>query len=140
MSTWTLRLCATIRMAALLWLFIGVLLTPAGGDEGGSEPYRCATRPDVVGPCVDLRGRLSFWNGAPSARIWPVATKRLLGVHADVLPPALDAEMTRFDPQQRFDTEAWARFTVCPLTRYRIGHMQFVCIEAWRDLSFRHRG
>jgi hypothetical protein len=120
-------------------LFAGVFLAPAGRGEDRAEPYRCAARPDVVGPCFDLRGRLSFWNGAPSARIWPMGTKRLLGVHADVLPPALDAAMARFDPQQRFDIEAWARFTVCPLSRSRIGHMQFVCIEAWRNLSFRRR-
>ena len=126
-------------MAIHLWLFAAILLGAARRGEGRSEPYHCATRPDVVGPCFDLRGRLSFWNGAPSARIWPIGTKRLLGVHADILPPALDAEIARCDPQQRFDTEAWARFTVCPLTRSRVGHMQFVCIEAWRNLTCRRR-
>ena len=108
-------------------------------EAGGTEPYECASRADLVEPCFVLRGRLSFWNGAPSARIWPVGTKRLIGVHFDVLPPALEAEMARFDPQRSFDTEVWADFTLCPFTYYRRGRMQFVCIESWRNAAFRHR-
>jgi hypothetical protein len=131
---------AMIRMAALVWLLGLAFATSAqAADEDTREPYACALRPDLAGPCFELRGRLSFWNGAPSARIWPVGTKRLLGVHFDVLPPALEAEMTRFDPQGRFDTEVWAHFRLCPFTRSRAGHMQFVCIEAWRGASFRRR-
>jgi hypothetical protein len=107
--------------------------------EATGLPYRCASRPDIAGRCFALRGRLSFWNGAPSARIWPLGTNRLIGVQFDVLPPTLDAEMTRFDPQRSFDTEVWANFTLCPFTRYRKGRMQFVCIEAWRNAAFRHR-
>jgi hypothetical protein len=60
-------------------------------------------------------------------------------VHADVLPPALEAEMTGFDAARRFDTEVWADFTVCPYTERREGRMQFVCIDAWRNAAFRQR-
>jgi hypothetical protein len=100
--------------------------------QGTPAAYECAARSDLVGPCFEVRGRLSFWNGAPSARIWPVGTKRLLGVHSDLLPPALAQT-------HGFDTELWARFTVCPFTASKPGRMQFVCIDSWRDLTIRHR-
>ncbi|MBX3024946.1 hypothetical protein KF840_08565 [bacterium] len=131
------RRARVIAMLASLALAIG--LGAVAAAEAARPDYVCAGRPDVVGPCFELRGRLSFWNGAPSARIWPVGSKRLLGVHDDLLPPAFVAEMARFDPHDRFDTEAWAHFTLCPITRRRAGHIQFVCIEAWRGASFRHR-
>lgn len=97
------------------------------------EPYACATDPELVAPCFELRGRLSFWNGTPSARIWRVGTKRMLGVHADRLPPELGSKV------MGFDTEIWGHYTVCPYTSERPGHMQFVCIEAWRDILIRKR-
>jgi hypothetical protein len=127
------------RLSAFLGSLVLVLGTSVKveGDSAGAS-YACASRPDIVGPCFELRGRLSFWNGAPSARIWPVGTKRMLGVHSDILPPELETKMMSFDPQ-RFDTEAWAHFMVCPLTHYRAGPMQFVCIESWHNLSFDRR-
>jgi hypothetical protein len=82
---------------------------------------------------MDVRGRLSWYNGTPAARIWRVGTTRMLGIHHDVLPPALAAAVPDFDAQ------AWGIFRVCPFTRERPGHMQFVCVEAWRDLSLRRR-
>lgn len=95
--------------------------------------YTCAADPAIVAPCFDVRGRLSFWNGAPSARIWRIGTARMLGIHADLLPLALAALRTSFD------TEIRGTFSVCPFTRSVAGHMQFVCIDAWRDLSVRAR-
>lgn len=127
-------------VSAILYFWVlgrGSRATTEG--TGTHEPYACAYRPDIVSRCFELRGRFSFWNGAPSARIWPVGTKRLIGVHFDLLPPALEAEMTRLEPRRSFNTEVWADFTLCPFTRYRKGRMQFVCIEAWRNTAFRHR-
>lgn len=129
-----------IRPIPLLLLLILALGMGARAEaQGTGETYACASRPDIVGPCFEVRGRLSFWNGAPSARIWPVGTKRVLGVHSDVLPPTLAAKLHSFDPQHTFDTEVWTNFTLCPFTQSEAGHMQFVCIESWHSLSIRHR-
>ena len=98
---------------------------------GASIEHPCAESPEIVGPCFELRGRLSFWNGAPSARIWRVGSNRMLGVHNDVLPAELASK--------GFDTEMWGTFAVCPLTQQVHGHMQIVCIESWRDLTLRQR-
>ncbi len=95
--------------------------------------YACAPKSELVGPCYELRGRLSFWNGAPSARIWRVGTPRMLGIHYDELPPELASRMTSFD------SEAWGVFNVCPFTKQRPGRMQSVCIESWHNVTLRQR-
>lgn len=98
-----------------------------------TDSPECAARPDVVASCFAVRGRLSFWNGAPSARIWHIGSTRMLGVHNDEVPVALASQMAGFD------TEAWGNFAVCPLTQRIPGHMQMVCIESWSELRFRER-
>lgn len=102
---------------------------------GAAQPadYACAADPHVVAPCFQVRGRLSYWNGTPSARIWRAGTTRMLGIHNDVLPPGLASQL------RGFDADAWGLFEVCPFTRDVPGHMQFVCIESWRDLAVRPR-
>jgi len=111
--------------------FLGMLI--AWSPALPAADYACGTHPAIVAPCFELRGRLSFWNGTPSARIWRVGTPRLLGIHHDELPPDLASRMSGFD------TEAWGTFKLCPFTKERPGRMQFVCIESWRDVSFRQR-
>jgi hypothetical protein len=122
------------------WAAVAIALT-AGAVEGAEVSMAsCAAAPNLVGPCFSVRGRLSLWNGTPSARIWRVGTKRILGVSdsrciepdcrqlpADILA-ALD-----------WDTEIFADFLVCPFTKERPGVMQFVCAESARNVSVRNR-
>jgi len=98
-----------------------------------SDPYLCAKNPEIVAPCFEVHGRLSSWNGAPATRIWRVGTKRVLGIHSDIMPPELQSK------RATFDTELWGTFLVCPYTHAKAGHMQFVCIESWRDIQVRER-
>lgn len=116
-----------VRLAAYLVFLLAWLSTSSAAD------YACSRNPAIVDRCFEIHGRLSFWNGAPSARIWRIGTSRMLGVHNDELPPELAAQLTGFD------TEAWGNFTVCPFAKERAGRMQFVCIESWRDVTMRKR-
>ena len=93
----------------------------------------CSQDAQLVAACFNVRGRLSFSNGTPSARIWPVGTHRLLGVHRDILPDDVQALM------QDFDDEVWATFTVCPYTREKAGAMRFVCIAEARNMRHTRR-
>lgn len=95
---------------------------------GEQHEVKCSQDPQLVAACFDVRGRLSFSNGSPSARIWPVGTNRMLGIHRDVLPDDVQALM------QDFDDEVWATFTVCPYTREKAGAMRFVCIAEARHM------
>src|ERR1043165_8202874 len=73
----------------------------------------CWASDKFVGPCYKVRGRLSYYNGAPSTRIWVVGTHRILGVPSEdsELPPNVKSLLNSFDDQ------IFADFTVCPLTR-----------------------
>ena len=117
----------------LLLMFLFFSLTPASALTEDRDSHVCEGSPGIVAPCFAIRGRLSFWNGTPSARIWPIGSKRLLGIHSDVMPLALRDQMTSFD------SEAYANFYVCPYTHSEPGHMQFVCIQSWKNLVIRQR-
>jgi hypothetical protein len=92
----------------------------------------CKGNPKVIGACYVIHGRARFGNGTPTLRIWPVGTKRILGVTAgttadDAEDPIVPEEMMVFTR----DVEAvFGDFEVCPFTPERKGHMQFVCIES----------
>jgi hypothetical protein len=90
-----------------------------------------------AGPCFQVRGRLAIWNGAPAVRIWPVGTRRMLGVHTpegegygdDLMPVAVRA-MVETAPEH---TVVYGNYRVCPLTAERPGRMRIVYIaRAWR--------
>ena len=115
------------RVAVLLGFFFAVC------GVATAEELACETNPEIVAECFTVRGRLSFWNGAPTARIWPLGTKRMMGVHHDELPGEIRSLMATFD------TELWGDFKVCPFTPKQAGLMQFVCIEAWRNITVRER-
>jgi hypothetical protein len=94
----------------------------------------------VVGPCFTVRGRLFVANGAPTFRIRPAGSKRLLGVFdgarnadtAEVLPPDVRAAATPPTPGELHAVDATWR--VCPLAKQRPGRMQAVCIDDARDI------
>lgn len=85
-------------------------------------------------PCFSVRGRLSAWNGAPTFRLHPDGSKRLLGVvggdgdpaSPSALTPALRAAMTPSAPGDLLAVTA--SFRVCPLAPDRPGRMRPVCI------------
>jgi hypothetical protein len=94
----------------------------------------CRPSASVREPCFSVRGRLSVWNGAPTFRLHPNGSKRLLGVvggdgdpaSPTVLTPALRAAMTPSAPGDLLPVTA--SFRVCPLAPDRPGRMRPVCI------------
>jgi hypothetical protein len=87
-------------------------------------------------PCFWVEGRLFAANGAPTWRIWPKGTRRLLGVvspsgsaeRSDLLP----AEVLRLNPD--FEHSLRGQFRVCPLGPDRAGAMRFVELVEARGL------
>jgi hypothetical protein len=95
---------------------------------GAAEsPRPCKGNPNLAGKCVVMRGRLRAYNGNPTFRIWPIGTKRLLGVTGErpgeepVMPSGLGVT---------FDHDLVANSEICPFTREEPGVMQRVCIES----------
>src|ERR1041385_8689231 len=102
----------------------------------------CRSRSNLVGKCFTVRGRLSVYNGTPSIRLWPIGTKRLLGIldptdisavpGSNTIPPSIESKLD-------FDKQVFGDFLVCPLTVSHPGRMQTVCIESGKNLFVRTR-
>lgn len=97
------------------------------------ETETCATDPDIVAACFTVRGRLSLWNGNPTARIWWIGTHHILGVTNEILPPNV---MQYVD----WDHYVYGDFRVCPFTKEKAGVMQSVCIDSATKLLAKPAG
>ena len=109
---------------------------PALARDPTAANGSCATRPDLSGRCFVVHGRLSAYNGAPTFRLWPVGTKRLIGIVPDEDARKLPASIR---DEAGFANDIFGRFTVCPFTPARRGVMQFGCIQDVRDARIRTR-
>lgn len=78
-----------------------------------------------------MHGRLSPGADTIELRLWPIGTKRMLGVSDG--PAINDAENPIYPKTIEFTTgheTIFGDFEVCPFTPKRDGEMQFVCIES----------
>jgi hypothetical protein len=117
------RLSGFFTLMALL-LVVGVAL--------GHQPNKpCREHPNLVAPCFTVHARMRYYNGAPSVRLWPIGTDRLLGVSEgrfDIvgyqnLPYSLRETLDR-------RREIYADFVVCPFTPSEPGVMRLVCVDS----------
>lgn len=94
----------------------------------------CKGNPKVVAPCFKVHGRVSWYNGNPSIRIWWIGTKRVLGIAggegAEIMPDTLRDELYVNDLLQVFGD-----FLVCPLTKQEPNRMQYVCMESIEKIT-----
>jgi len=101
----------------LLTLFYFAALAFSVSRASGAEQTNKTER-------LTVHGRLTYYNGNPSTRIWIVGTKRLLGVRES------DGEVahmpTRLRDLMSWGREIFADFVVEPVTPYKPGVMQMV--------------
>jgi hypothetical protein len=124
-------------VSALLLMLIGSIVAEA---RLAAEPQSCRSRADVVGKCFGVRARLSVYNGTPSIRLWPIGSKRLLGIidPADTSnSPGLTILPDEIKQKLDWDKDVFGDFVVCPLTFHQPHRMQTVCIESGKDLAVR---
>lgn len=127
-------------MIARILIGFALLAADAAAASGPRLPA-CRARPELVGACRTVHGRLFAANGTPSLRIWIVGTRRILGV-TDWRPgsgedPILPANVRAALGDRPFDVQVYGDFEVCPFTRERPGWMQFVCVVSGRRLVVR---
>jgi len=116
-----------------VWLLLlGCCITVSAAR---AEPVPCKSNPAIVGQCSTFRGRVSVYNGTPSIRIWPVGTKRLLGV----VPSENESMPDSLKSMVSFEQDAFATLEVCPLSAQKLGVMQLVCVESASNISTRQR-
>ena len=117
-------------MTARLVLRAFVLII-AGCIPAAAATPKCKGNPKVVGACYAVHGRLSPGADTVTVRLWPVGTKRMLGVSRG--PNIDDASFPIWPQSLRFahgDEDIYGDFEVCPFTPQRKGAIQFVCIES----------
>ena len=102
-------------LLAALFMFGPVRAVPQ--HQSGSPNQR----PDSLGPCRTVHGRLGRVNGAVLYKLWVVGTKRIMGI--DTVPGWLGSTMTRQH------VKVFADFVICPLTPLRPGEMQLVTVD-----------
>lgn len=112
-------------------IIISLLLAPIMAATNQCE---CGEKYKIAGPSFKVRGRLSFWNGNPSRRIWVVGTKRIIGIRESTQLPANLKELITC-----FDDEIYGDFILCPLTARKNGVMQIACVQAADNLVKRKR-
>ena len=127
-----LRLIATIAILA-------TCVTGTANSEEQAKKGTCKEHPMLSGPCYKVRGRMSLSNGTPSVRIWPVGTKRILGIsegrfyleeYANI-PEELVRQLT-------WDNAIFADFTLCPFTDDKPSVMRLVCVESAENVEIRN--
>src|SRR6185436_18627177 len=109
-----------ITLGVLSVLLLLLISSASAGLGDRQPPQSCRNRPDVVGKCFTVHGRLSVYNGTPSIRLWPMGTKRLLGVidpgdssnapGPTILPIEIRNKLD-------WNKDVFGDFSVCPLTR-----------------------
>lgn len=108
-----------------------VCAASAANAEEQAKKKTCRQHSMLSGQCYKVRGRMSLANGTPSVRIWPVGTKRILGVSEGRfflkeytnVPDELVRQLT-------WDNAMFADFTLCPFTDDKPGVMRLVCVES----------
>jgi hypothetical protein len=104
-------------------------------DAWRSLPWYCERRPcrehpEVRPPCFEVQGRLSYWNGTPTARIWIVGTNRMLGVSDGQALPGFEQMPKAVRERLNWETELFGNYTFCPFTPEQAGVMQLGCVQA----------
>jgi hypothetical protein len=127
----------TARSLLAAWL---IAVPAATATTRVLDDRPCREHPQLVAPCFSIRGRMNYWNGAPSVRIWKVGSRRMLGVSEgrfkvegySNLPREITARLT-------WDVDLFGDFVVCPFTREQPGVMQLMCVDAATNLEARPR-
>ena len=128
------------RLAAPLVILL-LALPIAGAPQKTAHRRILCESPENAASCYWIHGRLSFYNGTPSYRLWRTGTRRLLGIYSgpSVDRLGLDNEDPEFPAivRQKFKpskNQIFGDFEVCPLEPQKDGAMQAACIESAKNI------
>jgi hypothetical protein len=106
----------------------------------GLQADAAVARAAKTWPCYWTRGRLWIAQGGHPIRLWPVGTRRILGIEnpkpgpidydgADAIPPRVSEVLTD-------GVFVWGNYHVCPIAPERAGWMRFVFIDRAKGKVF----
>ena len=129
-----MKIMRFIGIVTVLLLFLAAL----GTAEDKPKKKSCKEHPMLSGPCFKIRGRMSFSNGTPSIRIWPVGTNRILGVsEGRFYLEGYENVPEELVHQLSWETGMYTDFTICPFTNDEPGVMRLICVESAKNISIR---
>ena len=122
-----MRDMANVKRAAVLVVISGMFVQAFAGT--------CKNDPRVTQACITVHGRLGFYNGTPSTRMWAIGTHHMFSV------PTEKEEMPKYLRKlvPTFDDEVYGDFLVCPYKKRLPEHMQPVCVESGKNLVHKLR-
>ena len=131
-----------MRTMIILVAVLSAGLTVAASDPAQAEPrsveHLCHEHPQLVGKCFTIRGRMSYYNGTPSVRIWRIGTTRILGVSEGRFKiPGFVNLPRKIESKLSLHTDLFGDFVVCPFTPDEPGVMRLVCVDSAKDLKVR---
>jgi hypothetical protein len=85
----------------------------------------CTSTAQFTGPCTKIRGRITLANGGFPFKIWPVGTRRFLGV--DISRCELPTNIQQFVEEEK---DVYGDLEIRPLTPSEPGVMQMVCLAS----------
>lgn len=113
-----------------------VLLLLCGTAANAAE-VACIDNPRRVGSCRVVHGRYSYWQGFPSARIWVIGTRKMIGVLMD---EGIEGIPEYFGKNVLWNDNLFGDFYVCSLFEEpQDEHMEAACIQSWRNLVLQDR-
>src|SRR5262245_58842934 len=108
-----------------------ILLGFVVGAAAGQPDKACREHPNLVADCFTVHARMRYYNGAPSVRLWPIGTDRLLGVSEGRFDlPGYQNLPTSLREALDHRREIYADFGVCPFTPSEPGVMRLVCVDS----------
>jgi len=131
-------------MLPTLLILVFIFISQDSGATGNiSETQKvlkaCHSDPALVSGCFSFRGRLSYYNGSPTIRIWRVGTKRILGVTEHLNTEGYVTIPENLLEKMNFETDMFADFVVCPYTKENPESMQFICVDSASKITLKPR-
>jgi hypothetical protein len=125
-----------LRISIIIGILVGVAATGYGADKL-EKKGTCKDHPMLSGPCYKVKGKMFFANGSPSVRIWPIGTKRILGIseqkyYQDDYANIPDDLVNKLS----WEKPIYADFTVCPFTKDKPSIMRLVCVESAKTWQY----
>ncbi len=120
------------------FIFAALMLSISLSVYAQEKP--CSQNPRVIGSSFVVHGRLAYYNGTPTVRLWRIGTKRILGVAEHVysvkgyvnLPKSIEDKLS-------WKVYLYGDFLVYPFTKSQPGVMQMICIESVKNLVIKER-
>ena len=115
----------TLRILVISFIVLSSSLSQA------EELKSCKAHPLVSGACFEFRGRLAFYNGTPSMRIWPIGTNRLLGIsESKYFLQGYASIPSTLVNKLKWGNAIYANFIACPFAKQTPDTMQLICVES----------